>query len=96
MYSEGSLMVFARLAYVCALVKRLAGVRASSASSAERGGAGESAEAGEGGAVGMGAAAESAFAPESGCGCADGGVNGFFWCCHSVDGLCGEEVEGEG
>ena len=96
MYSEGSLIVFARLAYGGALVKRLAGVRVSSASSAERSGTGESAEAGEGGAVGMGAAAESAFAPESGCGCADGGVNGFFWCCHSVDGLCGEEVEGEG
>ena len=38
----------------------------------------ESAQAGEGGAVGMGAAAESAFAPESGCGCAEGGVDGFF------------------
>ena len=70
--------MFARLAYGGALVKRLAGVGVSSASSAERSGAGESAEAGEGGAVGMGAAAESAFAPESGCGCAEGGVDGFF------------------
>ena len=63
----------------------------SSASSAERGGAGESAEAGEGGAVGMGAAAESAFAPESGCGCAEGGVDGFFWCCHDGGLAAGEE-----
>ena len=69
-------MVFARLADGIALVKRLAGW--GEASSAERSGAGESAEAGEGGAVGMGAAAESAFAPESGCGCAEGGVDGFF------------------
>ena len=74
--------MFARLAYGGALVKRLAGVRVSSASSAERGGTGESAEAGEGGAVGMGAAAESAFAPESGGGGTEGGVDGFFWCCH--------------
>jgi hypothetical protein len=42
----------------------------------------------------MGAAAESAFAPESGCGCAEGGVDGFF--VHMVVRLSGEEVEGEG
>ena len=81
-------MVFARLAYGGALVKRLAGW--GEASSAERSGTGESAEAGEGGAVGMGAAAESAFAPESGCGCAEGGVDGFF--VHDGGGLAaGEE-----
>jgi hypothetical protein len=38
----------------------------------------------------MGAAAESAFAPESGCGCAEGGVDGFF--VHDGGGLAaGEE-----
>jgi hypothetical protein len=44
----------------------------------------------------MGAAAESAFAPESGCGCTEVGSMGSFGVVIVVVWLSGEEVEGEG